>query len=138
MALQPPAHEEPPDAPSRSPTLRKIQMEGVSALLHSASVDVANEPSDMAHRKVNRASSSGSVKKPSSPPRLASASSSRELAMPHTVSTKDLSILQHAFPAKSAHDPSEQASAELAGGSASVRRSPYLDGADVSTTLLSA
>lgn len=135
MALQPPAHEEPPEAPSRSPTLRKIQMEGVSALLHSASVDVANEPSDMAHRKVYRASSSGSVKKPSSPSRLASASSSRELAMPHTVTTKDLSILQHAFPAQSAstHDAKEQTVIELAGdgGLASVRRSPYLDGTDV-------
>ena len=128
MALQPPAHEEPPEAPSRSPTLRKIQNEGVSALLHSASVDVANEPSDMAHRKLYRASSSsGSVNRPPSPPRLASASSSRELAMPHTVTTKDLSILQHVFPAhsQSAHDPSEQAAP-----SASVRRSPYLERAD--------
>ena len=117
LGLQPPVQDVPDLRPlNRSPTLLKIEQRGVAALLQSTSLGGDDALRDAPRREASNRPASGSP-------------ASRSFALPHTVSSKDLSRLPHAF------RPSPQATAEESATdskhlfeSVSVcRQTPYLD-----------
>jgi len=94
LGLQPPVQDVPDLRPlNRSPTLLKIEQRGVAALLQSTSLGVDDALRDAPRREASNSPASGSP-------------ASRSFALPHTVSSKDLSKLPHAF------RPSPQATAK--------------------------
>lgn len=141
----------------RSPTLRKVQLLGVPALLLSTTLGIDAPPTSLgrAQSQRNLSQRSGSTSRshmaehgqtsqrevtltrtPSttgqgSRERLVRTGTSRDLALPHTVASTDLSVLPHAF--RPRHS-SESQSARLPPSQSPIRRLPSLDGPSTSTT----